>query len=185
MTREEWLRNAAAELLADVVLPMAPGHAMAPLQISVGFPKGRHGRGRAGGQCWSPSLARDGAAHIFVSPERDGTEVLEILGTVTHELVHAVVGPDCGHHGPFRRLALAVGFRAPLTGSVPDERLSVRLNAMAGRLGPFPHGALRVPPSRAGSRLRLWECACGVKARVASDDFDATCNRCGGAFAVR
>jgi hypothetical protein len=33
-----------------------------------------------------------------------------------------------------------------------------------------------------GSRLRLWVCECGVKARVASDDFDATCNRCGSAF---
>jgi hypothetical protein len=33
-----------------------------------------------------------------------------------------------------------------------------------------------------GSRLRLWLCECGVKARVASDVFDATCNRCGTTF---
>jgi hypothetical protein len=36
-----------------------------------------------------------------------------------------------------------------------------------------------------GSRLRLWECACTpkpVKVRVASDDFQATCHRCGTAF---
>ena len=35
-----------------------------------------------------------------------------------------------------------------------------------------------------GSRLRLWLCACVpvVRVRVASDTFDATCNRCGNAF---
>lgn len=35
-----------------------------------------------------------------------------------------------------------------------------------------------------GSRLRLWVCQCEqpVKVRVASDDFQATCHRCGSAF---
>ena len=35
-----------------------------------------------------------------------------------------------------------------------------------------------------GSRLRLYHCEClpPVKVRVASDDFQATCNRCAGAF---
>ncbi len=42
-------------------------------------------------------------------------------------------------------------------------------------------GRSRGPGS--GSRLRLWVCACGVKARVASDDFRAKCERCGTAFA--
>lgn len=33
-----------------------------------------------------------------------------------------------------------------------------------------------------GSRLRKYECECGVKVRVSSDDFRATCDRCGTAF---
>jgi hypothetical protein len=36
-----------------------------------------------------------------------------------------------------------------------------------------------------GSRMRLWQCACApkpVKVRVASDDFQATCHRCGTSF---
>lgn len=35
-----------------------------------------------------------------------------------------------------------------------------------------------------GSRMRLWECECDkpVKVRVASDDFQATCDRCGESF---
>lgn len=43
-------------------------------------------------------------------------------------------------------------------------------------------GKSRGPGS--GSRLRLWECGCEkpVKARVSSDNFDATCNVCGSKF---
>lgn len=36
-----------------------------------------------------------------------------------------------------------------------------------------------------GSRLRLWQCACGVKARVASDTFDATHDPCGSKFEAK
>lgn len=47
-------------------------------------------------------------------------------------------------------------------------------------------GRSRGPGS--GSRLRLWVCACpegtpGRKVRVATDGWDATCNRCGARFA--
>lgn len=43
-------------------------------------------------------------------------------------------------------------------------------------------GRSRGPGS--GSRMRLWECECErpVKVRVASDDLQATCNRCGQSF---
>jgi hypothetical protein len=42
--------------------------------------------------------------------------------------------------------------------------------------------------SGSGSRMRLWVCSCpdgtvGRKVRVASDDWDATCNRCGSRYA--
>jgi hypothetical protein len=59
---------------------------------------------------------------------------------------------------------------------------------IAPKLRPCPLGiGTRGGKSRgvgSGSRLRLWQCGCErpVKVRVASDDFDATCNRCGSAF---
>lgn len=180
-TREDWLIRAADILIADVL----SAHSAAPrFCISVGFPKGRHGRGKAVGQCWSPKLAKDGLAHIFISPERDGEETNAILATVLHELIHASVGTEAGHRGAFAKTAKAVGMLKPFTSSVPDESLIARLNAASVRLGPYPHGAL-VPlmtEKKPGSRLRLWECGCGIKARVASDDFDAVCNVCGSMF---
>lgn len=178
-TREAWLMRASRVLLDEFLGPVDKGAAKVKFCVSVGFPKGRHGRGRAVGQCWSPVLARDGKAHIFVSPERDGSQAAAVLATVLHELVHAIDKCEHGHKGPFAKTALAVGLQKPLTSSPPNEALAARLNALSVRLGPFPHGALRtVDRARAGSRLRLWECECPVKVRVARDEFNATCGDC-------
>jgi hypothetical protein len=95
-TREAWLVRAADRLVTEFLLPVNRG-ATAEFCVSVGFPKGRHGRGKAAGQCWSPKLARDGKAHIFVSPERDGSEAAVVLATVLHELIHATAGCEHGH----------------------------------------------------------------------------------------
>ena len=48
----------------------------------------------------------------------------------------------------------------------------------------YRHPGRAVPWRGERSRLRLWLCACVpvVRVRVASDTFDATCNRCGSAF---
>lgn len=180
MTREEWLTHAADNLMADLLAPLS---LLASYRISVGFPKGRHGRGRAVGQCWPPSRARDGKAHIFISPERDGTEAVAILATVLHELIHASDGCVSGHRGAFAKACKAVGLQKPYTSSSPDATLTARLNALSVKLGPFPHAALvPINETRPGSRLRLWMCHCPVKIRVASDHLDVTCNDCGEQF---
>lgn len=183
-TREAWLVRAADRLLTEFLLPVNGGVTV-EFCVSVGFPnpRGRHGRAKSAGQCWSPELARDGKAHIFISPERDGSEPVAILATVLHELVHATAGCEHGHKRPFVKMARAVGLCKPYSSPTPDTNLAVRLNALAASLGPFPHGAL-VPLAlqRPGSRLRLWECSCGVKVRVASDHFHATCGDCDSPF---
>jgi len=77
--------------------------------------------------------------------------------------------------------------------ALPSEGAPVSaLGGMAGLLGFLgtlkPCGAgvgTRGGKSRgkgSGSRLRLWECGCGQKVRVASTTFDATHNPCGTAF---
>lgn len=79
----------------------------------------------------------------------------------------------------------------PWTTSTPGPALEVRLNALAAKLGPYPHAALEPERPRSqprpGSRLRLWECQCAPpqKVRAATDDLSATCGRCGAAFSRR
>ena len=48
-----------------------------------------------------------------------------------------------------------------------------------------PSPLLPVPPVKPkGSKMKKWSCPCGVNVRVAIANFDATCNRCGGAFVL-
>jgi len=183
VNREDWLRRAVApltDLINATKLAEVP-----PVWISVGWPKGGgRGRGRLLGQCWRGTTSADGNPHVFVSPEVGPAS--EVLRIVTHELVHAAIGGESLHRGRFPVVASAVGLIAPWASSPAGPELGARLALLADELGPYPHAVLteapRLSASRAGSRLRAWRCPCGVRARVASDTFAATCGRCGQAF---
>jgi hypothetical protein len=74
---------------------------------------------------------------------------------------------------------LAGGGAAPILGTSPIVVRAPRpCSAGTGTRGGTSSGR------GSGSRLRLWVCGCDapVKVRVASDDFQATCNRCDSPF---
>ncbi len=180
MNREEWLNKAAARtaVLCKRTVPT--------LYYSVGFPKGaRSGKGRhAIGQCWPGQVSE--THHIFISPEL--VDPVEVLATLMHEQVHAAVGCACGHKREFVKAAKAAGLVKPWTATTPSPELAAELAKVAAAVGPYPHEVLRPEDRpRPGSRLRLYECQCPrpVKVRVASDEFDATCNVCGQPFEQR
>ena len=182
-TREAWLLAAASRTGKIVVKAAGPLSNLSPIYVSVGFPKGaRGGRGgRAVGQCWDGTSCRDGRPHVFVCPTVSDPE--EVLAILLHEQVHAAVGCAEKHRGRFAKTMKAAGMVKPWTSSVPGEELAAELKVIAGKLGPYPHAPL-APQLRTkpGSRLRLWQCECPVKVRVASDDFEATCDVCGESF---
>ncbi len=173
-TREQWLNDAATELAEMITLQA--GLTVPETYISVGFPKGHRGRSRAIGQCWSGEAIQDGKPHIFVCPtQHEAPRVLDIL---LHEMIHASLQGK-GHRKEFAKAAAACGLIKPWTATTAGEELKTRLNAIATELGQYPHSPLTVANKvKAGSRLRLYMCECGVKVRVASDDFEATCRKC-------
>lgn len=178
-TREAWL-IAACRPLGEIV--REAGAACPPVAVSIGFPRGRGGASTKIGQCWAGSVCADGRPAIFVSPILD--DPVRILDVLLHELIHAAVGLEHGHRGRFAAVAKACGLIGKPSATTAGEGLKLRLNAIADALRPLPHAALTVGDApRAGSRLRLYECECPVKVRVASDFFDATCNACGAVFA--
>ncbi len=73
---------------------------------------------------------------------------IEVLDTLTHELVHAV--DDCQHrHGKeFKEIALAVGLQGKMREASAGPQLRLRLKSiaavMATELGPYPHAKLSV-----------------------------------------
>lgn len=158
-TREEWLNEAAAEMKAWVLKTSDGDDYLDPL-ISVGFPKGSRGRSasHAIGQCWDKTQSGDKErAHIFIIPTM--TEPVDIMAVLLHELVHASVGTQCGHRGPFKGCAKAVGLEGKMTATVAGDLLKVKLELLARELGEYPHPGLTVPARGSkGSRLLKVEC---------------------------
>jgi hypothetical protein len=142
--------------------------------------------------------------------------IVQVAGTVLHELGHVLAGWNAGHgpdwHKACDKLGLrkirAAGTRYGWANFKPCVRNAITAlgtpvdgtpkpltQAFTGRtFKPRPCGAgigTRGGKSRgfgSGSRLRLYECECApkpFKVRIASDDFDATCNCCTSRFLKR
>ena len=182
MTREEWLNRAAGRLLDELIRVPASGPAEAPaLKLSFGWPKGK--KRSTIGQCFSKTVSADGKTfHIFISPRVADTAT--VLSVLVHELVHAAVGTEAGHRGDFIRVAKRVGLVKPWTATTASPELAAKLAGLAGELGELPHVAMDVPGKTQTTRMKLWECGCGVKIRRAGE-LNARCLDCGTLFARR
>lgn len=140
------------------------------------------------------------------------SDPVQLAGTCIHELAHILAGPGAGHGPKWKAACAKLGLRfckAAGTKYAPacftqDVRLGIAtlpkptdgkpLSTIGGiefpglpiLPRPCSHGiGSRGGKSRgkgSGSRLRKWVCGCGVIARVARENFKATCNECGTDF---
>lgn len=169
-TREGWL-GAAATQLADRLFTEED---VPPLAISVGWPGGRANREVTIGQCWATDASVDGVNQIFISPVRGEDETQNVLGTLAHEMIHAIDDCESGHRGEFARIAKRVGFLPKLTSSDNrSEDLNAILDEVAKIIGPFPHAAIDThqpaadEPKKQGTRMIKVECGdCGYVVRT-------------------
>lgn len=154
-------REAYLELAAWLIEPMFD-QPFPVLRVSVGWPSKRAGsvRNRRIGECHAPQVASDGRTNIFVSPCLD--QASEVLATLVHELVHAVVGCKAGHKAPFKRLATKVGLTGKMTATVAGPELAERLNAISSAIGSYPHGAVSLN-SQTKQSTRLLKVTCLVE----------------------
>lgn len=166
--REEWLDSAVA-LLRPLMEEHDCPEFVDPL-VSVGWAKGARGGSKGFktiGQCWNKSQSGDKErSHIFISPELELP--FEVLHTLLHEMVHASVGTSCGHRGPFRKLAVAVGLTGKMTATIPGKDLTETLHKMLEGMDEFPHPGLNGDTGgKKGSRLlKVWCRSCGCITRM-------------------
>lgn len=155
-TREQWLESAADYLYTDFIgelgrLPKKTGY-----QISCGWPSSRSQsiKNRRLGECWYPTACADKETHhIFISPLL--SDPIEVLSVLLHELIHPICGVDVGHKGAFKRIALAVGLEGKMTSTHAGKELTRRLNALAKKLGEYPHAALKGTSRKKKQSTRL------------------------------
>lgn len=177
ITREEWLTAGMVELTDwfDARAKLA----MPDVRVSVGFPAGsRGGRNHAIGQCWSASTVADGKCAIFVSPVLDDS--IEVLGVLTHELVHAAVGTDCGHRGAFATAARAIGLEGKLTATHAGDELREKLQEIVNYLGDYREIHGKIDPHdrrKQGTRMLKNTCPeCGSIFRSARSTVTPLCD---------
>jgi len=163
-TREAWLRAATGELrpyfaARDLEIPEN-------IRFAIAFPStGRNGN--RVGEAWHCSTSEDGNFEIIV--RADLADPVEILGVLTHELVHIVLPVDAGHGKLYRDAALKIGLEGKMRHAMPGKLLRAHLVELAPTLGPLPHARLNIErgrdnkgpadrPKKQGTRLLKAEC---------------------------
>jgi predicted SprT family Zn-dependent metalloprotease len=145
---------------------------------------------------------------LNLNPIHLARPVFEVLATLLHELTHAwqhehgTPSKPPHHNRDFRDRCEAFGIPTDEGGHDLGVRHGTPFEDYCRRHGigfppapgapvavdgnpsvPGPSPLLPVPPAKPrGSKLRKWQCPCGVNARVAIANFDVTCNRCNGRF---
>lgn len=162
ITRERWLQAGT-----DKLRPLFASHdaSLPPtIHTSIGFPS-RNALSRSKrviGQCWAGTASKDGNAHVFVSPVL--VKEIDILDTLTHELVH-VVTPGAGHRGKFISVAKAIGLTAnkpTSAGAGPElkQHLEQIAHELTAELGPIPHVGLDAMTRPKVQTTRMIKCTC-------------------------
>ena len=128
MTREEWLGKMVARLRPEFEKKGAA--VPEKVRASCGFPSksALANKARRLGEAWSDKNSEDQSWEVFISPLLKDS--IEVAGILVHELVHTAVGIECGHRGPFKRVAVAMGLEGKMTATTAGEQLKSLLTGI-------------------------------------------------------
>lgn len=181
MTREEWLESATFRLRTWFKLK---GYDIPEnVRMTCGFPSqsALPGRKQRIGECWDARSSEGKVFEIFISPVL--AKPIQVLETLAHELVHATVGLEAGHKGPFAKCARKIGLEGKLTATHAGEDLQYALNAVVGAIGDdYPHEKLLGTANVKKQTTRLIKCACpecGYTVRTTRQWLDMGAPKCG------
>jgi hypothetical protein len=154
LNRESWLEAAMQEIhpLFDAAGIKWPDK----VRVSCGWAK--RSRANAIGTCWHQEASADGTNEIQIFPTID--DPVKVLGTLTHELIHASDNGESKHRGYFRTSALAIGLEGKMTATHPGDVLTTKFADMANKLGVYPHAILN-PTAQVGKQTtRMLKVTC-------------------------
>lgn len=172
-TREAWLKAAAA-LIADHFRADFEKHFgydgmthLEHLHVSTGFPS-RGGLTKVIGECWKSRAAEDEITHhIFINPKL--TDLVQVVATLAHEMVHAADDGEHKHKGPFLKCVRDMGLEGKATATVAGAAFADWARSVEQKIGAYPHVGL-VPvmeQKKQGTRmLKLQAGCCGYIART-------------------
>jgi len=161
INREEWLTR-----LAKQIEPMF-GMSIPSYRVACSWPSksATSAKNRRIGECWSPDCSEDKTTEIMISMGIDNPAT--VAETLTHEMVHAIVGNKHGHKTPFKRCAIGIGLEGKMTATHAGTELKERLNALIEDLPPYPHARITATnKKKQGTRMLKASCKCGYTVRL-------------------
>lgn len=172
-SREQWL-NACADIILARYREIFETHFgdvgvehLKHLHVSAGFPS-RGGLTKVIGECWASRAAADEVTHhIFINPRLD--DVVEVVATLAHEMVHAADDGEHKHKGPFVKAVRDMGLDGKPTATVAGAAFAEWARGLDTQIGSYPHVAL-VPLSTTKKQstrmLKLEAECCGYVVRT-------------------
>ena len=172
-TREQWLEAAASDILARYreVFETHFGDLgiehLRNVKVSTGFPS-RGGLTKVIGECWKSKAAEDEVTHhVFINPRL--TDVVEVVATLAHEMVHAADDGEHKHKGLFLKAVRDLGLEGKATATVAGAAFAEYARGIDARIGSYPHvGLVPVMQQKKQSTrmLKLEADCCGYVART-------------------
>ena len=166
-TREEWLGAAVTALRPRF---KAAGYAIpAKVRVSCGWPTigAISRRNRRIGECWPATSSEGKCVEMFISPTEAKSH--SVLGTLVHELIHAVL-PNAGHGPKFKRAMAALGLIGKATATNEGAELKREIAVVVKELGKYPHSPIKLShrdTKPQSTRLLKVECPeCGYVVRT-------------------
>lgn len=172
MNREEWLNRAAAEILQkygyvfDLHFEDEGRDHLDSLLVSTGFPS-RGGLTKVIGECWRAEASEKGGHHIFINPRL--TDIVEVIATLAHEMVHAADNGQHHHKGPFVKAVRDMGLEGKPTATFAGPEFAEWATVTAATIGEYPHEKL-IPISaqkkQSNRQLKAKADCCGYVIRL-------------------
>lgn len=136
LSREDWLASVAAGM-EGWFKPL--GVKVPKYRVTCGFPsKSALARKQKRiGECWSPDASTGGVAEISVSPLLD--DPIEVAQVLCHEMLHAFVGVEAGHKGPFVKGCKLLGLEGKPTATVAGPLFTANVRPILKAVGKYPH----------------------------------------------
>jgi hypothetical protein len=190
LSRENYLIQATDIMRKSLFKPK--GYKVPKVELSISWAtkgnRNRKGNAKTLGQCFPKEMHAGGINQIVITPNYDGSTIggsIDILGTLVHELVHAVDNCVSGHGQAFKNCALAVGLLPPMRSTDESEELRewLRKNIL-DKLGKFPHKKVTLSGAKQTTRNIKVECNnCDFSFRTSRKnldmmDFEPDCLAC-------
>lgn len=111
------------------------------------------------GCCFAKEVSEKGFTEIFISPSI--SEEIEVLGTLSHELIHAYLGPGKRHGKEFKEIAEKIGLLSPWTASTEGPIFKENIKTFIEELGKYPHSKInrKTMTKETKSKTRMYICS--------------------------